>query len=466
MMGCAKYLLVFVAGAIAATIIIPSLGNHESWTQRYGNSVVGLRPASNVRSPNNNQTTTPPSSVTKNNVLATTTKNNLSLFAEKETAAETSDSLVPKEDESAREETEDYPLSKENENSGKNTDASPVSKEHENVGQEPSDSVFSKENETTDEETSNSPVSKEQESSGEETDETLTNTDQDPVDQEERHSASPVSSLLANVPYGKLKEDSVIVLYDVRRAGSINLLGSVVANTSGTVGLLTCPKKKMTWEKTSLLISRAVSTPPAQRNKHKTSFFDIRTGGPTFLEMQDNLRYWRGNATLNGVNFFVFTIMRDPLSLALEHFNQLHRNNGYQNKPKKPPNQEVFLEFAQHDPLCSYYAYQYQYELQPFERSIPTKETCDAVLKGLREHMDWVGTTDNHEETVSIVKHLLGMPRELAIPPDSPFKARLKVLTMDEIGPETIQAHQNMTKLDAELYEAVRDWPLRLSGIH
>ena len=93
--------------------------------------------------------------------------------------------------------------------------------------------------------------------------------------------------------------------------------------------------------------------------------------------------------------------MTDSLTLAAEHFNTIYRNNGLKKVENKAPNEHVFLEFAQHDPICSFDAYSYQYPMPPSQRSIPTnKETCDAVLQGLREHVDWVGTAENHPETV------------------------------------------------------------------
>lgn len=275
-----------------------------------------------------------------------------------------------------------------------------------------------------------------------------------------------ISSLLEKIPQGMFKEDAVIIFFDLPRAGALNLVTQVQKNVSGSIFFQSAPgKKRNTWDNIVTKANAWVSVPPSKRKKHKGYFVDINKKAPSFLEVQNQLRDWRAAATEAGIPFFVFTVMRDSLSLALEHFNTQHRNKRAKKIPNLAPNDQTFLKMAQHDPLCSFYAYSYQYPLQPSERDIPTKETCDAVLQGLHEHMDWIGTAENHQDTMQIMKHLLGMPAKREILPDKSFKVGLKTLTMDKMKRETIERYEDMTRFDSEVYQAARNWRLRLPGM-
>lgn len=59
--------------------------------------------------------------------------------------------------------------------------------------------------------------------------------------------------------------------------------------------------------------------------KKRILFFEIHgTDAPSMVKLRDQIHAWRETALANGVAFFAFSSIREPVSLALSHFNFFH----------------------------------------------------------------------------------------------------------------------------------------------
>ena len=272
-----------------------------------------------------------------------------------------------------------------------------------------------------------------------------------------------VTSLLAKTPKGILKSASVVLFLAVPGHGAVNLIQDV-GRYGGVRLILATKNKKQKWARSVVpAVNQACSTPPIRKKNNMTNLFKITRFAPSFLELDSQLRQWRSTAERAGVPFFVFAMLNDSLSLSVDYFNIQYRSAA--TTKTLNPSAKWFLDTAQENPLCSYFAYSFQYPMRSADRNITTAETCNTVLRGLREHVDWVGTTDNFAQTVTIVKHLFEMPDDYNATQDLPFKPSSKPLKLENLDAETIQEYHKKASLDDDLYQIAQNWQLRLNSI-
>lgn len=152
---------------------------------------------------------------------------------------------------------------------------------------------------------------------------------------------------------------------------------------------------------------------------------------PSFLQMsQTDLPQWRRLARDNGVTFFAFALVREPVSMAISYFNFYH---GIPQNPKRfdllvgetnhdetlssntattaaaSSTEEIFVNATIANPQCLFLAHNedaYTKTGQDLRDSL-THEDCRQAYSSLRQHMDWVGTTETlGNETLPLLQQL------------------------------------------------------------
>jgi len=199
----------------------------------------------------------------------------------------------------------------------------------------------------------------------------------------------------------------------------------------------------------------------------KLLIFELHAAdSPTLMEVAATLNEWRSTARLNNVPFFTFSIVREPMSMAVSFFNFYngmdHHDSHY--TYYEDPSEQDFVDNLVFNPQCGFLAKSdhlfYNKTLQQFL----TREECEAAYTTLHSEMDWVGSTDTlTSETFPLLRRLISTnteadflaPENLKPKNKSPSKIRQEDLTST-----TVELVHKMTRWDQVLYEkAKRDYP-------
>ena len=146
---------------------------------------------------------------------------------------------------------------------------------------------------------------------------------------------------------GQLKENAVIIFFHIPKTGGMSITDNI-ALSSNYQHLRAMGRR---WERSKEIVDRMCSTPSSSTGR-KTVLMEIHTLAPTFMKLQDQLQMWRANATANGVELFVFTLLREPVSWAVSAFNYHYRYHHISGM--RDATNEALREVAQHNPQCSF----------------------------------------------------------------------------------------------------------------
>ena len=184
---------------------------------------------------------------------------------------------------------------------------------------------------------------------------------------------------------------------------------------------------------------------------------------PSLLQLKDRLKSWRIMAAQNDVNTFFFTILREPLSYSLSHFNFFHvqrRNDSFE---QCNATEADFLRLSLDNPQCQFLAdgersMRVQKRLQ---RSVSAHTCLNLVYEALIDTMDWVGTTEKlSNQTLPLLS------RVLRLKPSFRFKthrvtSKIQNQTLLEVGNlsfSSINIIHQMSHLDRQLYHQIQDY--------
>ena len=166
---------------------------------------------------------------------------------------------------------------------------------------------------------------------------------------------------------------------------------------------------------------------------------------------------------MNGIPFFAFTVLREPLSFSTSWFNFFHAmDHGDENfEYFKDPTEQDFLDASPHNPQCGFLLKGDIVFFERREQQMVNSQGCDDAYNILLEHMDWIGTTATlSSETFPVLRSLVGSNTnaEHLVSAEVKNKSQSKIRTED-LSPKAVYQIRAMTKLDQELYErAKRDF--------
>ena len=183
---------------------------------------------------------------------------------------------------------------------------------------------------------------------------------------------------------------------------------------------------------------------------------------PSLLQLKDRLSTWRVMAKQNGINVFFFTILREPLSYSLSHFNFFHvqrRNDSFE---QCNATEADFLRLSLDNPQCQFLASgERSMRLQKrLQRSVSVHTCLDLVYETLIDTMDWVGTTEKlSNQTLPL------LARVLRLKPSFRFRnhrvtSKIQNQTLLDAGnlsSSSINAIHRMSYLDRELYHRIQE---------
>ena len=207
-----------------------------------------------------------------------------------------------------------------------------------------------------------------------------------------------------------------------------------------------------------------------QNWKPGTKIFYEHHAGPSDPYMAANVRKdlhnWRDMATKQGIPFFAFTLVREPLSFALSHFNFYYANRMEFGDHSRfyyveNPTETDFLNLSLPNPQCLFCVHSelayHAVGREDRKSSYVPKERCDDVYDAFALDLDWIGTTETmSNETFHILAKIsqLKFRKKLVI-----NKSEAKI-SKSSLSQEAIDHIRNITSYDQAIYErAKRDYP-------
>jgi len=188
----------------------------------------------------------------------------------------------------------------------------------------------------------------------------------------------------------------------------------------------------------------------------KVKFLEIHGHPPGFLELKSRLTTWRTRAEEKNVPFFVFTIMREPLSWLLSCFNFFCLQIAMYTKCKATATVEGILSEARSDPQSRWFCFMHTIMALP-DQGNDNMEDCPLDLQEqLTQYMDWVGFTERYNETMTVLKRILpeGSTKSFAV--RNKTNKRFKKIDSSMLN-ETVTKHlQEIMSRDYKLYHGLQ----------
>ena len=268
---------------------------------------------------------------------------------------------------------------------------------------------------------------------------------------------------------GQLKEDAVIVFIHVPKTGGASITDNIKRSPASMKYFIHRMGGRKAWKSGKAYIDQYFSIPTSTIGERKQSvFLEIHTLSPSFMNMLDLLQAWRTSAKENGMELFVFTALREPVSWALSAFNYSHRQKVSELREKNSNATTINValrDLAQENPQCSFLAHSWMYGKPQQSRWLPNDEDYDLLLDAMKRHVDFVGTTEHHQDTVEMLIYLLGLPNNFTfIHENSAGNINDSSIRYNEMTSGTIQFHKNISLLDYKLYEDIQsEWKLGYS---
>jgi len=218
-----------------------------------------------------------------------------------------------------------------------------------------------------------------------------------------------------------------------------------------------------------------------KKKRRRTFFLEIHgRDSPHLLELVDTIQIYRRMAQEHDVPVFMFSMLREPISFALSYFNFFHVQRGPNPYFRQvEPTETNLLEYSLYNPQCLFLArgemslrqrppqqrrrHDYGYEE---DKVMPSVEECRLVQDALKNHMDWVGVTEQLNQTT------LPLLRQILVVGDNPstssssilsfptkrvsHRGRNESLALADVSLSTLTTLQNMSRLDQELYDNIQ----------
>lgn len=206
----------------------------------------------------------------------------------------------------------------------------------------------------------------------------------------------------------------------------------------------------------------------------KTLFVEIHDGtNPNYFQMAPILQELRATAKSNGIPFFVFTTIREPLSYAISFYNFQHLSKSGRGGRYQVGNatESDFMRLSLPDPQCLFFARGEMSTRKKFEhlRANFYPAECRTLYHNqILDTVDWVGTTENmSNETLPILSYMLtGINKkqkkgqEVIDMKVNSIKqtnhAEADYIHVDRLSNEAIQYIRNITMGDMEWYKKIQ----------
>lgn len=203
----------------------------------------------------------------------------------------------------------------------------------------------------------------------------------------------------------------------------------------------------------SAVTNAIVATPSSHDNK--TIFVEMHTAGPAFLQMNDTVLEWRNLAARHNRPFFAFTVLRDPISLAISRF-------GYfcvKLQKCGTLNEDTELHLLQEaipNPTARY--------LVKGFRSMTARHTPEwdvsqvegnLVSDTLLNHMDWIGRLEAINETWRVLQHMTGRNDIENVVRNS--NGVQSGSSRPALRPTTLEYVERISWIDRQLYDTAKE---------
>lgn len=178
-------------------------------------------------------------------------------------------------------------------------------------------------------------------------------------------------------------------------------------------------------------------------------------------QVREDLLVWRAMAKVRNVPFFAFTVVREPLSMAVSHFNFYYAASEDPRYFWVPnPTEKDFMELGVPDPQClfaikSELAY-YKNWRQQGKPIRSTQKACQNVYDAMVHDFDWIGTTEGLSTQTFPILEQLG---EVRYCPEVRNQSRNRI-NKRTLSQTALDFVHNTTQWDRAIYEqAQKDFP-------
>ena len=215
-----------------------------------------------------------------------------------------------------------------------------------------------------------------------------------------------------------------------------------------------------------LLISGSSPVTGETSTDDETLFVEIHGHNtPTLTELEVHLREWRQQAKTQTVPFFVFTLLREPLDLAVSFFNFFHVFGDKRFGPQLEASLPNLRQTLQWNPQCLYLVKGERPYFRPDLSYNVSTADCDHVASLLRDKnlFDWVG--DTRRLSTDTLPLLMKLVAGESHPVDSSSlqssnvastrQQRNRPLLKDALDARTMEEILRVTTLDSKLYAAL-----------
>jgi len=195
---------------------------------------------------------------------------------------------------------------------------------------------------------------------------------------------------------------------------------------------------------------------------------------PSLLDLERQLRDWKEQARANNIPFFVFTVLREPLDLAVSFFNFFHVSGDKRFGPQMKASLVNLRRTLQWNPQCLYLVKGERPYFRPDLSYNVSQQDCDNVAALLQDNrvLDWVGDTErlSKDTLPMLVQMIQGNQRTRGVSSDngdlsslslqasnvaSTRQQRNEPLSKSALDSVTVEEIRRFTRLDSELYESI-----------
>jgi len=164
---------------------------------------------------------------------------------------------------------------------------------------------------------------------------------------------------------------------------------------------------------------------------------------------------WRTSLASVGIKVFAFTMLREPLSWYISAFNFLCVQ-GTSECGETAISHNGLVDSASPNPQCSFFMHGWSIPFLEQDKDHPpvTSNECYRIRQQLKRNFDWVGTTENFEETMTVMRNRFPQIGKTIVKNKTIKKVRkhLPVLNSHKIRLENISSLDKAVYLDAQKY--------------
>lgn len=186
------------------------------------------------------------------------------------------------------------------------------------------------------------------------------------------------------------------------------------------------------------------------------------------LTVREDMLKWRAMAKVRNIPFFAFTVLREPLSFAVSHFNYYYASRKRGDERYffvEDPTEDDFNRLVLPNPQCLFcvkteQAYYRAWRENGKSVDVP-QEGCAAVYESFKTEFDWVGTTETlSTETFPLIEHVGNVKYKKHSSEKN--KSHDKIVK-SELKPETVAHVREITRFDLDMYNQAKiDFPFSM----